>query len=469
MQTSPPVAALLARQRAAWFRDGPPSLEQRRADLDRLKQAVLDHRPALEQAVAADFGHRSVYETGVMEILSLVLGIRYQRRHLRRWMRPERRRVDPTFWPARAWVSHQPLGVVGIVSPWNYPVSLSLMPVATALAAGNRVMLKPSESAPATSACLARLIVSAFPPDQVTVVEGDRAVAEAFTALPFDHLVFTGSTTVGKAVMRAASEHLVPLTLELGGKSPVIIDPGQAMAPVATAVAFGKLANAGQTCVAPDYVLVQRDDAEAFAEAYALAVARLYPDGPTSDQYAAIINDDQHDRLLALVDDARALGATIRPVGVDPAAAGRRQRTLAPTLIVGATDRMRVMQEEIFGPLLPVVTYDAFDDAIAYVNARPRPLALYHFGQDSVRRERVQSRTTSGNLTLGATLVHYAVDDLPFGGVGASGMGAYHGIEGFRALSHARGVLQQGRGSLASLLRPPYGWFARLVLRLMLR
>jgi coniferyl-aldehyde dehydrogenase len=460
---------ILARQRAAFLRDGPPLLKQRRADLRKLRAAVLARRTDIERALDADFGHRSRHETAMMEIMTAVQGIDYLHRNLRRFMKPTRRQVAPTFRFARARIEYQPLGVIGVISPWNYPFSLAVMPLATAVAAGNRAMLKPSEFTPETSRLLAGMLAETFPEEQVAVVTGDAAVGAAFAALPFDHLLFTGSTPVGRAVMRAASENLVPVTLELGGKSPVIVAPGYVRDRTVSSIAFGKLANAGQTCIAPDYVMVHEDEAKAFAAAYGRAVEALYPEGPASEDYTSIINDRHFDRLRRLVDDARARGARIAEVGKRPEASLSRLHTLAPVLVLGATDEMAIMQEEIFGPVLPVVTYRTIDDAIAYVNAHPRPLALYYFGGDNADRRKVLSRTTSGNVGINNTLMHYAQDDLPFGGVGASGMGAYHGVEGFRRMSHAKGIYVQGRQNAADLLRAPFGRLADAVLGLMLR
>lgn len=460
---------ILAFQRAAFLRDGPPSLSQRRADLKKLRGAILTRRSEIEDTMNTDFGHRSRHETAIMELVPLIQGIDYLHRNLRRFMRPTRRHVALQFQFGSARVGYQPLGVIGIMAPWNYPVSLALMPLATAIAAGNRAMVKPSEFAPATSALLASMLAEIFPQEQVAVVTGDAAVGAAFSALPFDHLIFTGSTPVGRAVMKAASDHLVPVTLELGGKSPVIVARGHALDQAAAGIAYGKLANAGQTCIAPDYALVHEDEIEAFTAAYDQAVASLYPEGPTSEDYTAIINDRHYARLTGLVDDARARGARVVEVGRKPGDAGGRPHTLAPMIVLDAKDDMRIMQEEIFGPVLPILPYRDIDEAIAYVNTRPRPLALYFYGRDGEDRRKVLSRTTSGNVTLNGTLMHYAQDDLPFGGVGASGMGAYHGIEGFRALSHAKGIFEQGRWSGANLLRAPYGGLAETILRLMLR
>ena len=460
---------ILDLQRAAFLRDGPPTLRQRRSDLKKLRDAVLARQSEIEDRLNADFGHRSRHETALMEIMTLVQGIDYLRRNLRRFMRPTHRHVALTFRFGSARVEYQPLGVVGVMSPWNYPLSLALMPLATALATGNRAMLKPSEIAPATSDLLARLLAEHFPVEQVAVVTGDATVGAAFSALPFDHLIFTGSTAVGRAVMKAASDNLVPVTLELGGKSPVIVAKGGALDHAAAGVALGKLANSGQICVAPDYALVHADEIEAFTVAYGKAVASLYPNGPTSGDYTAIVNDRHFSRLTGLLDDARAKGARILEVGAKPSDARIRPHTLAPMIVRDATDEMRIMREEIFGPILPVLAYRDIDEAIAYVNARPRPLALYYYGDNDHNRRQVLSRTTSGNVTINGTLMHYAQEALPFGGVGPSGMGAYHGVEGFRSLSHAKGIFVQGRWNSVNLLRPPFGRMADAILKLMLR
>ncbi len=469
---SPPadeLSAILARQRAAFFRDGPPSLEARRADLRKLRALLVAKRAAIEAAVNEDYGHRSRHETAAMELMTLTMGIDYLIRRLPRFMRRERRSVA---WPlrfGRAWVDWQPLGVVGIISPWNYPVSLALMPFATALAAGNRAMIKPSEVTSVTGALLKAMLSEAFGADQVAVALGGVDVGKAFASLPFDHLIFTGSPLVGRAVMRAAAEALTPVTLELGGKSPAILGARADIAGAAAAIAYGKLANSGQTCIAPDYALLPEASLDAFAAAYSKAVASLYPDGPTSADYTAIVDDRQFARLNALIEDARAKGARIVPVGAKPESARDRARTIAPTLVLGANESMAIMREEIFGPVLPVLTYRGIDEAIAFVNARPRPLALYLFGPDDGERREVLARTTSGNVTINGTLLHYAQDDLPFGGIGASGIGAYHGGEGFRALSHAKGVFVRGRWNASGLLRAPYGWIGDRVLGFFLR
>jgi coniferyl-aldehyde dehydrogenase len=463
------LTSVLAWQRAGFLRDGPPSLAQRRADLKKLKAAILARRDEFAKAVSSDFGHRSAYETAILDLVPVISGINYLHRHVGKWMRPRRAHVAMHFRPGTARVLYQPLGVVGIMSPWNYPVSLALTPLATAIAAGNRVMLKPSEFTQATNGVLTAMLHEIFADDQVAVVCGDAEVGAAFAALPFDHLIFTGSTKVGRSVMRAASENLVPVTLELGGKSPAIVEPGFALAKAASSIAFGKLANAGQTCIAPDYALVQDNDIGPFVAAYKEAVQRLYPGGAADAAYGSIINARHEARLSAMIEDARAKGAQIIEIASSPVAGPGPERTLPPTLILNAAPGMAVLEEEIFGPILPVVSYREIYDAIAYVNARPRPLALYFFGRDRSNIRRVLERTTSGNVTVNDTMLHYAVEDLPFGGVGASGIGAYHGEEGFRTFSHAKGVFEQSRFNFAGVLRPPFGRVADLVLRYLLR
>ena len=463
------LGRLLAAQRAAFLRVGAPSLAQRRSDLTRFRATLIGHRKAIENAINADFGHRSKYETAIMEVVGVAEGVKYLIRNLRKFMAPTRRHVAMTMRMGKARIEYQPLGVVGVMSPWNYPVNLALMPVATAIAAGNRVMLKPSEFTPVTNALIAKMFGEIFPENQFAIVTGDAVVGAAFTALPFDHLVFTGSTAVGRAVMKAASDNLVPVTLELGGKSPTIVAKGHALDRAAAAIVFGKLVNAGQTCIAPDYALVHEDDIDAFVAAYGRQVASFYAEGPTSEHYTSIVNERHHARLQSLIEDARAKGARIIEVGNRPGDASRRPNTLAPTVILGVTDDMRIAHEEIFGPILPIFAYRDIGEAIDYVNARPRPLALYYFGADNDDRRMVLSRTTSGNVTVNGTIMHIAQDDLPFGGVGASGMGAYHGVEGFRTLSHAKGIYEQGRWNLSNLLHAPFNRPIDAILNMMLR
>ena len=460
------LSALFSKQRASFLRDEPPSLAQRRANLRKLKLALLSYRPRFEAAISKDFGYRSAYETRIMEIVPLIQSINYYRRNLAKWMRPERRRISLHFIPGRASVHYQPLGVVGIVSPWNYPLSLAVMPLIAAIAAGNRAILKPSELAPLTSELLKSMLRDIFPEDQVAVVTGGPEVGIAFSRLPFDHLAFTGSTTVGRLVMKEAAENLVPVTLELGGKSPTLIGPDADVETAAGCVAYGKLANAGQTCIAPDYVLIPERDVATFVAAYGEFAETFYPNGAADQNYTAIANNRQATRLKNAMDDATNKGARIVAFGKDTGSASGK---LLPAIVLNVTDDMTIMREEVFGPLLPIVTYRTLDEAISYLNRRPRPLALYYFGQSPEDRRKVLTRTVTGNVTVNDTLMHYVQNALPFGGVGMSGMGAYHGVEGFKTFSHAKGVFEQTRWNLGWLLRPPFSRVSDLVIRYLLR
>jgi coniferyl-aldehyde dehydrogenase len=459
------IHQVLDQQRTAFLREGTPDLATRRGHLQRLKRLLLDNQAIIAGAISTDFGHRPSQETRFADLFPTVAGIDYLHRHVAKWMRAERRGVAWYFRPGRARVLYQPLGVVGIISPWNYPIFLAFPPMAAALAAGNRVMLKPSEFTPATSALLAELLGQAFSVEQVAVVTGGSDVGAAFASLPFDHLFFTGSTPVGRKVMQAASEHLVPVTLELGGKSPAIVERGFPLDRAAGSIANGKLLNAGQTCVAPDYALVPAESVEPFIAAMTAAVRRLYPTIGGNPDFTSIVNEGHYQRLVRLVDDARSRGARIIELGTGSA----RDRIFAPVLIAAVSDDMKIMREEIFGPILPIVAYQHLDDAIEFVNARPRPLSLYLFGSAGTGRDAVLAGTTSGDVTINDTLMHIVQEELPFGGIGASGMGSYHGYDGFRTFSHAKGVFTQSRFNAISLMRPPYGKLFEQILRLLLR
>jgi coniferyl-aldehyde dehydrogenase len=376
-------------------------------------------------------------------------------------MRPRPAAAGWQFMPGRARVIYQPLGVVGIIGAWNYPVLLSLSPLVSALAAGNHAMLKPSELAPRTADLLARLVSELFPADYVTVVTGGSETGAAFAALPFDHLLFTGSTRVGKLIMRAASDHLTPVTLELGGKSPALVHSDFPAQTAAARIMAGKLFNAGQTCIAPDYVLVEADAREEFVRLAARAAAAMYPRLVDNPDYTRIVNREHYRRLRSLVEDAAVKGAGMQEVNPARETADEQNRVFPPTFLWNVTDAMAVMREEIFGPVLPVVAYRSLDEAIEYVNARPRPLALYYFDRNSRRVESVLARTTSGGVTVNDTLFHIAQNDLPFGGVGPSGMGSYHGFDGFLTFSKKKGIFLQSRFTTLGMLRPPYGALAR--------
>jgi len=447
------VAELLSRQRASFRRDGAPDLAERRRQLDRLLAAVLAEREAIAEAISSDYGHRAPAETLFGEILVVANAIRHVRRNLARWMKPERRRVGLSFQPASARILYQPLGVIGILSPWNYPFQLAIAPLVDALAAGNRVMLKPSELTPATGALMRRLLGGLFDETIVAVVEGGPDVAAVFSALPFDHLLFTGSTAVGRQVMRAAAEHLTPVTLELGGKSPVFVARDFPLDRAARSIAQGKCFNAGQTCIAPDYVLAPRDQVDALAESMLTAARAFYPTLTGNPDYSAIMSERHYSRLVRLIDTARDGGARVLQAA-EPVPA---ERKLPLTIILDATPAMGVMTEEIFGPVLPIIAYDDVDQAIARINANARPLALYCYTNDQKLAAHVLSRTISGGVTINGTMMHCAQPDLPFGGVGHSGQGAYHGHDGFKRFSHARGIFQIGFISGFEWLAPPYG------------
>ena len=439
-------------QRRAFVANPMPPAGQRQQWLKALRDLLSDERQALIYAISQDFSHRSADETLFAELMPSLHGIHYASKHLKGWMKPSRRAVGIAFQPASAKVIYQPLGVVGVIVPWNYPLYLAIGPLVGALAAGNRVMLKLSESTPATGELLKALLAKIFPEDLVCVVLGEADVGMAFSKLRFDHLLFTGATSIGKHVMRAAAENLTPVTLELGGKSPAIVSADVPLKDAAERIAFGKTLNAGQTCVAPDYVLVPEDRVEGFVEAYSKAVRGFYPTLADNPDYTAIINERQLARLNAYAKDATDKGATLIPLYEQGQA-----RRMVHSLLLNVSDDMTVMQDEIFGPLLPIVPYRGLDQAFAYINQRPRPLALYYFGYNKGEQARVLHETHSGGVCLNDTLLHVAQDDMPFGGIGPSGMGHYHGHEGFLTFSKAKGVLVKQRLNAAKLIYPPYG------------
>ena len=462
------LASVLAAQRKAFAADGAPSAEQRRADLTAVHDLLVGNRKAIAKALRDDFGARSAYETEIADIATTLHTVRFARRHVAQWMKPRKRSTGIWFIPAGNRIVPQPKGCVGIMVPFNFPVNLALGPLTSALAAGNRAMLKMSELTPAIGELFARLVADRFPSEKIVVVNGGMEVSQEFAALPFDHLLFTGSTAVGRHIMRAAAENLTPVTLELGGKSPVIVGEDYPLARAAQRIVWGKLFNSGQICIAPDYVMVPEGKEREFA-AYAQAAARkLYPKLAGNDDYTAVINDNHYQRLTATVDDARAKGAVIE-TAADPAES-RTERKLPLTVVLDPTDDMRVSQEEIFGPVLPVRGYGSVDDAISYVNEHPRPLALYVFSNERATQDRVLEQTTSGGVAINDTLMHYMQDDMPFGGVGPSGMGVYHTGEGFDTFSHLKPVFRQrGLGPFtgAQLLYPPYGPVTNVLLKLM--
>jgi len=449
-------------QRAAAAR-GAPTWEQRMTALAALRDGLRARQDELLRAVSDDFGGRAHEETLMLELFPLYDQVRHARRHLRKWMR--RRGVGSAWFlrPAKAFYQFQPLGVVGVIGAWNYQLLLTLGPVIDAIAAGNRVMIKPSEVTPRSADVIASIVADTFPADYVACVTGGPEVASAFSALPFDHLFFTGSARVGHLVMQAAAANLTPVTLELGGKSPAILHDSYPLGLAAERLMTGKLYNAGQTCVAPDYVLLPEGREEEFEREVARAVAKLYPRLADNPDYTRIVNDGHFRRLTSALDDARRRGARVVRVSAADDTAAPGDRMLPPTLVFRPTDDMVVMQEEIFGPVLPVVTYRTLDDAIAYVNARPRPLALYYFDEDRRRVDSVLARTLSGGVTINDCVYHLAQHGLPFGGVGPSGMGHYHGFDGFQTFSKKRGVMVQRRLSAAALLHAPWARRRRLI------
>ncbi|MEZ5617929.1 MAG: coniferyl aldehyde dehydrogenase [Rhodocyclaceae bacterium] len=462
------LAPIHARLREAAVRDPHPDWRSRAALLDALERLIRENAAAIANAISADFGNRSQHETQLLELFPSFEAIRHARRHLKSWMRPERRAVSMWFLPGRARVLHQPLGVVGIIVPWNYPLMLAVGPLVAALAAGNRVMVKMSEYTPATSELLALLVSNYFSDDEVVVVQGDAGVAQAFAQLPFGHLLFTGSTKVGYSVMRAAAENLTPVTLELGGKSPAILGPDFPLEKFVERVMVGKTMNAGQTCIAPDYVLVPAGRAREFIAAAQKVMADCYPDILRTPDYSSIISERHFNRLVGLLEDARAQGAEVVPLSsaAEPDAKSRR---IPPVALLNVTPDMQAMQEEIFGPILPVVPYRDLDEAIRYVNARPNPLALYYFDQDRGRIDHVLEQTLSGGVTINDTILHIAQDSLPFGGVGESGKGHYHGFEGFEAFSKKKAVFYQSRLNGMALFKPPYGKLFERMVKLLTR
>ena len=455
------MRAVLDRQRAAHLKEGAPSAEKRIDWLDRAIGLLVGHKEAIAESLREDFGHRSVHATLLTDVSGSIGPLKHAKENLGKWMKREKRKVSPAILGllgAKAYVEYQPKGTIGIISPWNFPVNLTFTPLAGVFAAGNRTMIKPSEFTPRTSELMARMFASAYDETEVAVFTGGADVGGAFSRLPFDHLLFTGATSIAYHVMKAAAENLVPTTLELGGKSPVIVGDSADIALTAKRVMMGKTLNAGQICLAPDYVMVPQNKAREFVGAAANAISAMFPTLKDNPDYTSVINQRHYDRLNGYIDDAKAKGAEI--VELNPAKEDFRQQPyhkIPPTLVLNPTDDMAIMRDEIFGPLLPVKAYTHVDEAIGYVNSKDRPLGLYYFGKDGAEQERVVSRTTSGGVTVNDVVMHVSMEDLPFGGIGPSGMGAYHGIDGFRTFSHAKAVFQQAGRDLTAMMRPPYG------------
>jgi coniferyl-aldehyde dehydrogenase len=452
-------------QRAAYLRHPYPSLDERAEHLRLLDRVLVGHRRAIADAIDADFGCRAFEESMLAELFTSVDGLRDARKHLKAWMAPEKRHVSALFATGGNRVIPMPKGVVGIVAPWNYPLFLTISPLTSALAAGNRVMIKMASNSQHLCRLLAEKVRAVLPEEVVAILPGVRA--QDFSTLPYDHLVFTGSADAGRTVMRAAAENLTPVTLELGGKSPTIIADDFDVAEAASRILYAKLLNAGQTCLAPDYVMLPEGKRDAFVAAARRVVAARYP-STDSPQYTAVIDDKAYRRLRATLDDAHAKGAEVVPL-VPDATANDVTRKLPPHLVLGVTDDMLIMRDEIFGPLLPIKTYRTLDEVIAYVNGRDRPLGLYLFTHDPGTEHRILYETISGGVTINNCMLHVAQHDLPFGGIGASGMGQYHGREGFLELSKLRPVFTAPRLPILDLFYPPYTRRHRAILDLLIR
>lgn len=474
MDTPAPIATLTGLTaafecvRAASRADPFPSLAVRRRRLDALAALVHDRRDDIAAAIAQDFGHRPARESLLLEVFPTLEALRHARRHLPGWMRPRHTRVSPWFLPARAEIRYQPLGCVGIIAPWNYPLFLAAAPLASVFAAGNRALVKLSEYTPATADLLAALVPRYFAPDEFAVVGGDAELAKAFAALPFDHLLFTGSTGVGRQVMATAAANLTPVTLELGGKSPALVAPDYPLTRAAERIVLGKGLNAGQTCIAPDYVLLPSGSEESFLAAARRTAIAAWPDFAHCPDVAAIANERHFQRLLAYLDDARTAGARIEPL-LPEARPDPATRRFPPIALLDVPASCRVMHEEIFGPLLPLVPYADVDQALAWVQGRERPLAFYLFDENPARTESILNATVAGGVTVNDTLLHIAQDSLPFGGVGASGMGQIHGHAGFLTFAKEMSVFRQSRTNGMGLLKPPYGKTFDALLRLLVR
>jgi coniferyl-aldehyde dehydrogenase len=454
------VRQQLENMKAAGLREGLPSADTRIERLDKAIELLCSHSDALCEAMNGDFGHRSIDQSRFSDIGGSIDALKFAKKNVRSWMRSEKRSTNFPLglFGARSAVHYQPKGVVGIISPWNFPVSLTFAPLAGVLAAGNRAMIKPSEFTPQTSALMAELFTKHFDDEEIAVVNGGADVGAEFSSLPFDHMVFTGATSIAHHVMRAAAENLVPVTLELGGKSPVIIGESTDLSMAALRIMSGKMLNAGQICLAPDYVFLPKGKESDFVAAANAAVSTMFPAGlRDNDDYTSVISQHHLDRLDNYLEDARAKGADV--IAINPAGEDFSKQShckMAPHIILNTTDDMLLMKDEIFGPILPVKTYDKVKDCVATINERPRPLALYYFGTDSAERDYVLNNTTSGGVTINDVFFHVAQEDLPFGGVGPSGMGAYHGREGFNEFSHKKAVYTQAGGDLFAVVRPPY-------------
>ncbi len=456
---------VFALQRAAYLAHPYPTLEERKDHLRTLDRVLVENAQAIAEAINADFGHRAVEETLMAEVFGTVDGIRHTLKHVGTWMRPQKRAVSITFAGGSNTVIPQPKGVVGIVSPWNYPLFLTVGPLTSILAAGNRAMIKMATNSQHLARLLAEKFRAVFPEDTVAILPGVRA--QDFSTLPFDHIIFTGSADAGRTVMRSAAENLTPVTLELGGKSPTIVCDDFDVDEAASRILYAKYLNAGQTCLAPDYLFISEARRDRFVEVAKRIMPERYPD-TNQQSYTSVIDEKSYKRLRATLEDARQKGATLVPL-IPEATFNDQLRKIPPYLVLDVTDDMTIMQEEIFGPLFPVKTYRSLDEVITYVNAKDRPLGFYVFTNDTTIQEKLLYSTISGGVTINNCVLHVAQHDMPFGGIGASGMGHYHGHEGFLEFTKLRPVFRNPRFSLLGMFYPPYSARTRQLLDLLIR
>jgi coniferyl-aldehyde dehydrogenase len=467
IETLQEMESVLKLQKKLHIEEGPASIELRKDRLNRCISMLKEYSDEIIEALQKDFGNRDPKASFFTEIVSTIGVLEHAIKNIDKWTKDEKRpsnvnqpffiRLMMGFLGSKSYIKYQPLGTIGVISPWNFPVNLVLAPLAGIFAAGNRTMIKPSELTPATSEVTKKMFEAYFDKSEAAVFTGDAEVGAAFSALPFDHLLFTGGTQIGKKVMKAASENLVPVTLELGGKSPVIVDEDANLSEVAKKVMRGKTMNAGQICLAPDYLMLPKGKGKEFADASSDAIGEMFKDLKYNDDYTSVINERHYDRINELVSDAKEKGAEV--VQINPADEDFEQQELhkiPPTIVLNPTEDMKIMQEEIFGPVLPVKEYDDFEETVNYVNSKDRPLGLYLFSKDKTKEQKVLDNTTSGGVTLNDVIWHIGQEELPFGGVGPSGTGSYHGYDGFKEFSHAKAVYKQFSADLMAQMMPPY-------------
>jgi len=461
---------ILEKQKKAHLTEGPLSVETRKEWIDRCIALLIKYQNEIAEAISEDFGHRSTESSLLADVAGSIGSLKSAKENIKKWVKPEKRKVTPSILGllgAKLRLEYQPLGTVGVISPWNFPVTLTFGPLGSIFAAGNRAMIKPSEFTPKTSELMKKMFEEAFSEEEVAVFTGGPDLGEAFSSLPFDHLLFTGATSIAKHVMRAASENLVPVTLELGGKSPVIISKKSNFDVSVNRVMAGKTMNAGQICLAPDYVFIPKDKKEEFISQSKKVVTDMYPSLKDNPDYTSVINQRHYDRLQGYVEEAKEKGFEV--IEINPSNEDFSQQAyhkIPPTLIVDPDDSLSVMKEEIFGPILSVKTYESIEDTVDYINSKDRPLGLYYFGDDKEEMQNVLENTTSGGVTINDVVFHVGQDNAPFGGVGPSGTGSYHGVEGFKNFSHTKTIYTQSKfDGLFGLFRPPFGSKAKSAIK----